>query len=373
MNDFHIHHAGCDHSVPETMRACRYAGKRQNMTIDTIPVPKIGEGEALVRAVASGVCRSDWHLWNGDWGWAGLELPEKATLGHEIAGVVVKTGPGVKHVEPGMRVTIPFNLACGYCEYCRQGLQNLCDNLLSPVLIDGGGGWQQYIRIPTADVNCIPLPDGVDELTAAALGCRYMTAWRAIATRANVRGGEFVAVHGCGAVGLAGVQISTALGGRTIAIDIDDEKLFAAKHAGAFATINARGLSPAEVGAAVKQATGGAGAEVALDALGGTKTTLGGLFSLRKGGRLAQVGLTSSEDKGMVGLPLDLLVLQELSIVGSFGNPQSAYPSLMGLVTAGKLDPKALVSREIGLEEVQDVLNDMDQFKTNGFIIITKF
>jgi propanol-preferring alcohol dehydrogenase len=355
------------------MRSCRYHGKRKNLTVETIALPVIGEDEALIKVVASGVCRSDWHLWNGDWAWLGLELPETTTLGHEIGGVIAAVGAGVRRVAPGMRVTVPFNYACGYCDYCRQGRQNLCNNALSPLHIEGGGGWQQYIRVPVADMNCVPLPDGVDEITAAALGCRYMTAWRAVADRAQVHGGEFVAVLGCGGVGLAAVQIAAALGGRPIAVDIDDIKLTKAREAGAVATVNARGLNPMQVGEAVKQASGGIGADVAVDALGGTRTTQGGLFSLRKGGRLAQVGLTSSDDQGMIALPMDMLVFQELTIVGSAGNPHSAYPRLLGLVASGKLDPKSLVSSEIGLEDVQGVLHEMDNYQTNGYVIITKF
>jgi propanol-preferring alcohol dehydrogenase len=369
MNDIETH----SHVHPETMRSCRYHGTRKHLTVENMPVPEIGEFDALVRVVASGVCRSDWHIWNGDWSWIGVQMPETTTLGHEVGGVIVRTGKSVKRVEPGMRVTIPFNLACGYCDYCRQGLQNLCDNLVNPLTLEGSGGWQAYMRVPGADMNCIPLPYGVDEMAAAALGCRYMTAWRAVADRAQVRGGEFVAVHGCGGVGLAAIQISAALGGRPIAVDIDDAKLAKAKEAGAVACVNARGLDPMQTGAAVKQAAGGAGAEVAVDALGGAKTTLGGLFSLRKQGRLAQVGLTTGDDKGMVNLPMDLVVFQELSIVGSLGNPQSSYPRLLGLVASGRLDPKGLVSRQIGLDEVEGVLNDMDNYNTSGYVIITKF
>jgi D-arabinose 1-dehydrogenase-like Zn-dependent alcohol dehydrogenase len=360
-------------TLATTMLSCRYHGKRERVTVDTVPVPVIGEADALVRVVASGICRSDWHLWNGDWSWFGANVPNPTTLGHEVGGVVERVGSGVKRVVPGTRVTIPFNIACGYCPYCREGRQNICDNPSSYFRVEGAGGWQQYMRVPTADLNCIPLPTGIDELTAAALGCRYMTAWRAVADRGAVRGGESLVVHGCGGVGLAAVQIGAALGARVIAVDIDDSKLALAKRSGAAETLNARGLNPMEVGGAVKKANGGPGADVALDALGSSKTTLGALFSLRKGGRVSQVGLTSGEDKGSVTVPMDLVVLMELQIVGSYGNPHSAYPTLLGLVAAGRLKPKELVSREVGLEDVDSVLHDMDDFKTTGYVIITRF
>lgn len=365
--------ACCDQEIPTSMRACRYHGRRAPLRVETVSVPEIGPDEALVKVVASGICRSDWHLWAGDLNWLGIEMPDQAVLGHEIGGVIVKTGADVKHVEKNMKVTIPFNLACGYCEYCRKGSQHLCLHQQIPLFIKGGGGWQEYIRVPIADVNCVPLPEGVDELTAAALGCRYMTAWRGVTDRGNVKGGEVAVIIGCGGVGLAAVQISSVFGARVIAVDIDDEKLKLAKTNGAFATLNARGLEPHQVGEAVKQLAGGLGVDVSIDALGGTRTSLAGLFSLRKGGRHVQIGITGAEDKGFVNVPMDIITLQELSIIGSQGNPQSAYPKLLDLVACGKLTPKSLVSREIGLDEVQGVLDDMEQFKTNGYVIITKF
>jgi D-arabinose 1-dehydrogenase-like Zn-dependent alcohol dehydrogenase len=136
-----------------TMRAARVDGVRQPVHVAEVPVPEIGADDALVRVVASGICRSDWHLWNGDWGWLGMKLPQPAVLGHEIGGVVAAAGSGVRQIKPGMRVTIPFNMACGWCPYCRDGRQNLCDNAQFPMLLEGSGGWAQYVRVPTADLN----------------------------------------------------------------------------------------------------------------------------------------------------------------------------------------------------------------------------
>ena len=140
-------------------------------------------------------------------------------------------GANVRRTSPGARVAVPFNLACGFCPYCRDGRQNLCDNAAFPMLLQGSGGWAQYPRVPTADLNCIPLPAGVDELAAAALGCRYMTAWRGVRTRGGIRGGETVLVLGCGGVGLAAIEIANALGGRVVAADIDPAKLKIAEEA----------------------------------------------------------------------------------------------------------------------------------------------
>jgi len=357
-----------------TMKAAQLAGVRGEVTVKDLQIPEVGPDDALVRVVASGICRSDWHLWNGDWEWLGLRVKPGAVLGHEIGGVVEAVGANVRSVRPGQRVTVPMNLACGHCHHCSRGEQNICDNAAFPHFIPGSGGWAQYMRAPNANLNCIALPDGVDELTAAALGCRYMTAWRAIQNRGSLKGGESVAVFGCGGVGQAAIEIATALGGRVIAIDVDDAKLARAREIGASEVVNARGLSPEKTGELVCRVTDrGAGVDLAVDALGASATVNSALHSLRKGGRLAQVGLTSQEEKGAIGIPIDMLVFKELDIRGSSGNPQSQYDELLGLVASKKLNPTALVSREVALADVQSVLHDMDKFKTDGYVIITDF
>ncbi|WP_210251867.1 alcohol dehydrogenase catalytic domain-containing protein [Agrobacterium tumefaciens] len=357
-----------------TMKAAKIAGVRGEISVADVQIPELGPDDALVRVVASGICRSDWHLWNGDWEWVGMKLQPGAVLGHEIGGIVEAVGSNVKSVRAGQRVTVPFNLACGHCHHCSRGEQNICDNAAVPHLIPGSGGWAQYMRAPNANLNCIPLPDGVDELTAAALGCRYMTAWRAIQNRGALRGGETVAVFGCGGVGQAAIEIAASLGGRVIAIDVDDAKLARAKEIGAHDVVNAKGLSPEKTGEAVCQITErSAGVDLAVDALGSIATVHGALHSLRKGGRLSQVGLTSQAEKGIVAVPMDMIVLKELEIRGSLGNPQSEYGDLLGLVASRKLNPTALVSRTVSLSDVGSVLHDMDSFKTSGYVVITDF
>lgn len=357
-----------------TMRAAQAAGIRGRITVNDVQIPELEPDDTLVRVIASGICRSDWHLWNGDWDWLGLKLTPGAVLGHEIGGIVEAVGSNVRSVRPGQRVTVPFNLACGHCHHCSRGEQNICDNAAYPHFIPGSGGWAEYVRVPNANLNCVPLPDGVDETTAAALGCRYMTAWRAVQSRGALKGGETVAVFGCGGVGQAAIEIAVALGGRVIAIDVDEAKLARAKHIGAGHGINARGMSPEKVGEAVRRVTDrDAGADLAVEGLGSLATVHAALHSLRKGGRLAQVGLTSQEDRGVVAIPLDMVVFKELDIRGSSGNPQSQYDELLGLVAAGRLNPTALVSRTIALDQVELVLHDMDSFRTNGYVIITDF
>ena len=356
------------------MLAAQMSGIRSPLTVAAMPVPEIDQDDALVKIVASGVCRSDWHIWNGDWVWNGINPPEGGVLGHEIGGVVEAIGSRVTSVRPGDRVTVPFHLSCGRCHSCLRGRQNLCDDGASGNLFAGSGGWAEYMRVPNADLNCVTLPDEVGELTAAALGCRFMTAWRSVREQGRVQGGETAVIVGCGGVGLAAVEIAACLGAEVIAVDVDDAKLKIAREAGARATVNAKGLDAEAVGEAVRQLTpANRGSDLAVDALGLQHTFSTALYSLKKGGRLAQVGLTSQDEKGFARVPLDLIVMRELEIIGSLGNPHWAYQNLMSLVAQRRLRPEKLISRQIRLGEVESILRDMDTFKTSGYVIITSF
>lgn len=361
-------------SPNQKMLVAQATGVRSPVKVMSVPVPEIGPEDALVRIQASGICRSDWHIWNGDWGWFGVVMPEGGVLGHEIGGVVEKVGSRVTTIKVGQRVTVPFHLACGKCPSCQRGHMNRCDDGASTNGTNGSGGWAEYMRVPGADLNCIPLPNEVSTLTAAALGCRYMTGWHAVHDQGALLGGETAAIFGCGGVGMAAIEVAVCLGGDVIAVDVDDAKLAQARQLGARATINAKGLSSEQVGQAVKDLTvAGAGADMTVDALGLQHTVLAGVYSLRKGGRLAQVGLTSQAEKGMASVPVDQIVSRELRIVGSVGNPHWGYQQLLTLVAQGRLRPERLISKEIKLSEVEAILHDMDTFKTTGYVVITDF
>src|SRR5262249_34112525 len=201
------------------------------MVVKDWPEPKCPADGAVVRVEASGICRSDWHLWQGDWVWIGFKPRVPTGLGHEFAGVIEEGGKGVKTVKPGARGGGPVGQGVGMCADCRTGHSNLC---LGP----GAGGYARYGVLNHADFNCAPLPDKIDFVEASSMGCRYVTAFHGILDQGRVQADETVVVYGCGGVGLSAIQIATALGARVNAVDLDDRKIELASEAGASDVIN---------------------------------------------------------------------------------------------------------------------------------------
>jgi D-arabinose 1-dehydrogenase-like Zn-dependent alcohol dehydrogenase len=350
------------------VKAARLVEIAQPLEIENVPVPDPGPREAIVKVALEGICRTDWHTWQGDWSWVGLAPPLPITMGHEFAGEVVEVGHEVSSVRVGDRVAVPFHEACGKCGYCRAGRTNLCD-ALEFLGMTHDGGYAEFVRVVNADLNCVTLPETVSYEAAAALGCRFMTAWHAVQHQANLRAGEWLAVHGVGGIGLSAVQIGAAMGAAVIAVDLDERKLQVAREQGAALVIDARDGDVAE---RIKEATGG-GADVCLGGLGAASLVQAALMSLRKGGRLVQVGLTSKAEQGIVGIPLDELIEAELTIIGSVGNPHMHLPALLALAGDGRLRPEALITERIALEQAQDVLERMTTFDTVGFSLIDQF
>jgi alcohol dehydrogenase len=301
---------------------------------------------------ATGVCRSDWHGWMGHDD--AIALPH--VPGHEFAGVVAAVGPSVRGVTPGDRVTAPFCCGCGACEPCRLGHTQVCERDYQPGF-SGWGSFAERVLVPVADLNCVPLPDGLGFEAAAALGCRFMTAFAAVGERGGVRAGDWLAVHGCGGVGLSAVMLGRALGARVVAVDVAPGPLARARELGAEHVLDA-----SEAAAAIRELTGG-GAHVSIDAIGGAATAAASVRSLRKRGRHVQVGLLAGAERGVggVGIPLAELISRELEIAGVHGMPVSGYPALLRLVASGAVDPARLIGRRIALEEAGAALAAMDR------------
>ena len=192
------------------MKAAVMTKFRAPLEVRELPDPTPGPKDALVRVEGCGICRSDWHLWQGDWKWVGVEVNLPLVMGHEFGGVVEAVGSEVNNFKPGDRVTAPFHMSCGHCEYCYRGRSNLCQTH-GVIGTNFNGSYGRLVLVPNATVNLVRLPDEVDFLSAAAIGCRYMTAYHGVVDQAKVRPGEWVAVFGIGGVGLSAVQIASTL------------------------------------------------------------------------------------------------------------------------------------------------------------------
>jgi D-arabinose 1-dehydrogenase-like Zn-dependent alcohol dehydrogenase len=319
--------------------------------------PSPPPGGVVVEVVATGLCRSDWHAWKGYS--SGIALPH--VPGHEFAGTVAAVGTGVGGARPGDRVTVPFVCACGRCPACLAGDHQVCERQRQPGF-DYWGSYADLVVVPDADVNLVALPDGLDFAPAAALGCRFATAFRALVTQARIRPGEWLAVFGCGGVGLSAVMIGVAAGARVVAVDVSPTALEHAGRLGAAVCINAKVVDPVE---AVLAATGG-GAHVATDALGSEGTCTAALLSLRRRGRHVQIGLLSRRPV----LPVDRIIGYELEVRGSHGMAAHAYPELLRLVSSGMLRPDLLVTETIGLAEAAAALSTMDTPGPGGIRLI---
>jgi D-arabinose 1-dehydrogenase-like Zn-dependent alcohol dehydrogenase len=350
------------------MKAAVLEQFQKPLVIRELPDPKPGVRDAVIRVEANGICRSDWHGWMGDWEWIGFKPTPPRVLGHEFCGVVEETGREVKRFKRGDRVVAPFNLGCGSCEHCLAGHQNTCANMRA-LGFHFDGGYGRMSMIPDADLNLVNLPESIAFVEAASLGCRFMTSFHGVVDRARVEAGEWVAVHGCGGIGLAAIHIASALGANVIAVDIDDRKLTMARELGAQFAVNAAKDKAPE---AVQQISQG-GVHVSIDALGEAVTCINSIMSLRSRGRHLQIGLTTMKEKGQVAIPIDMLVTRELSVIGTIGMQPPRYPTMLRMVESGKLRPGRMVGRTVAIEEASDVLSSMTQYGTIGVTVINKW
>jgi alcohol dehydrogenase len=330
-----------------TMRAVRYERAGVRPGVERLPVPECPPDGAIVRVEATGVCRSDWHAWRGH-----DPVPLPHVPGHEFAGSVVEIGDQVTGFGIGSRVTAPFVNGCGHCRWCRGGDAQVCPDQTQPGFTHPGSH-AEYVVIRAADFNLVALPDAVDAVTAAALGCRFATAWRALTAHVSVGPGREVGVFGCGGVGLSAVMIAVALGARVTAVDLSPAALARAAELGATTTIRSGDPAPSVV-----EATGG-GVHVSVDALGSPATADAAVRSLRRRGTHVQVGLMLG-DAVRAPLPWDRVIAWELTVVGSHGMAAVDYPAMLAMVADGRLRPGDLVGAVVDLDGAIDALVAMD-------------
>ncbi len=335
------------------------------LKIAQIDDPTADANGVVIRVEASGICRSDWH------GWLGHD-PDIRRLphvpGHELAGTVEEAGKRVTKWAKGDRVTVPFVCGCGRCPECDSGNHQICDHQTQPGFTHWGS-FAEFVEIKNADVNLVALPDEMSCVTAASLGCRFATSFRAVVAQGRVAPGEWVAVHGCGGVGLSAVMIACAHGAKVIAIDIDTKALDFAKKIGAAALIDASETDG--VAERIHELTG-RGAHLSIEALGSATTAANSIRCLRKRGRHIQVGLLAGDDY-RPRLPMELVIGRELEILGSHGMQAHRYGEMLTMIMSGLLEPQSLIGKTVALEDAPRELEAMSRYDAVGITVIDRF
>ncbi|MER5955308.1 zinc-dependent alcohol dehydrogenase family protein [Streptomyces sp. NPDC001893] len=340
------------------MRAVVFEKFGERAEVREVPDPVPAPHGVVVRVEATGLCRSDWHGWMGHD--PDIRLPH--VPGHELAGVVEAVGADVRDRRPGDRVTVPFVCACGTCASCEAGDHQVCERQTQPGFTHWGS-FAEYVALDHAAVNLVDVPDELSSATAAGLGCRFATAFRAVVAQGRVAAGEWVAVHGCGGVGLSAVMIAAASGARVVAVDVSPAALDLARTFGAAHCLNASEVP--DVAAAVRELTGG-GAHLSLDALGSPVTCAASVGGLRRRGRHVQVGLLPQDPV----VPMGRVIGLELELLGSHGMAAHAYPRMLEMVRAGILRPDLLVTSTIALDAAPAALEAMGTAPGAGVTII---
>eukprot|EP00667_Euglena_gracilis_P008410 EG_transcript_8525 len=350
------------------MRAAVYRQFHGPIAVEEVARPTAPSGGVVLKVRATGVCRSDWHGWvghDGDVVAHGLPF----IPGHELAGEVAEVGPGVERFQLGDRVAVPFILSCGACVECGRGRPTICADQQQPGFTTLGS-FAEYIAVPRADRNLCHIPAGVSFKAAAALGCRMTTAYRAVVQQGRLQPTDFLAVFGCGGVGLSAIMIAKAHGAAAIiAVDTNKASLEVARSLGATAVVDA-GLGSEHVRQQVRDLTEGRLADVTVDAAGFRETCENAVWCARRGGRVVQVGLPLAEAPS---IPMARVAGWELEVVGSHGIDASAMPDILRMVAEGQLDPERLIGQEVTLEQGAAALMEMDSASPVGMTMITSF
>jgi alcohol dehydrogenase len=330
-----------------TLRAVVFEEFGGTLALQQVPAPEPARDGVVVEVRATGVCRSDWHAWQGHD--SNVSTPHVA--GHELAGTISALGEDVHGWAIGDRVTVPFVCGCGGCAECARGDQQVCAHQFQPGSTHWGS-FADFVAIERAQVNLIALPDWLDYAPAAALGCRFGTAFRAVLRQGSVRAGEWVSVYGCGGAGLSAVSLARAAGAKVIAVDLSPRALELVRGFGVEHTVNASRTDPV---AAIAEITGG-GTHLSLDCAGSAASAAASVKSLRTKGRHVQVGLLH----GPVPIPMDAVIGRELRILGSHGIQAHEYPELLRTVQESDIDLEALIGKRITLDDVPAALTVMN-------------
>ncbi|GIT92463.1 alcohol dehydrogenase [Jannaschia pagri] len=340
------------------MRAAVLREYNAPLSIEEVPDPVCPPDGVVLRVEACGVCRSDWHGWVGEH----PRVKPGQIGGHEYCGEVIEAGPNATHAVGDMLVA-PFILSCGSCPQCRSGASNTCLDQRLPGFVEPGA-FAEYVAVPR-DFNLARLPEGLSATVAAGLGCRVTTSWHALTGRAALQGGEWLAIHGTGGIGLSAALLGKALGAHVVVVDVVQEKLDHAMGLGMDAAV----LAGETTAAQIKDITGG-GAHVSIEALGIPATVNASLECLRPMGRHVQVGLPTGHTARM-DVNMSAVYQGNLALYGTRGMPSWRYPSLLGLITSGAVDISPMIAREVALSDVSDELAAFNGPTPPGVAIVT--
>lgn len=344
------------------MKAAVLNAPKTPLAIEELTIDEPIAGEALVRVVAAGVCHSDLHFIEGTYPG---RLP--MVLGHEVAGVVEKVGPGVTHVKAGDRVIMGFVQPCGHCKYCDAGRPNLCQTRTTarpadrPILkrgdqavsgMAGTAGFAQQSVMPATGL--VQVPDGIGLDVAALVGCSVMTGYGAVVNTAKVEPGSTVAVVGAGGVGLNIIQAARLAGAsRIIAVDMVEAKLAVAKQFGATDVVNAGDTDPVKK---VQELTGG-GADFTFEAIGLKVTAEQAYAMAGRGGTAVIVGMIPPMDQISIS---GMIWMQEKTLKGSYYGSARFHadmPRIFDLYRQGKLNIEGLVTKRFPLEGINEAFD----------------
>ena len=343
------------------MRAIYFEEFNCPLSIKDLPIPTPSPKGVVIKVEATGLCRSDWHAYVGHD--PDIKLPH--VPGHEFAGTIHTVGAQVKNFHPSDRVTVPFVNGCGECEYCKSNNAQVCPTQTQPGFTHYGS-FAEYVAIENSDFNLIKLPPEIDFNTAAALGCRFATAYRGLIARAQLQPNQTVAIFGCGGVGLSALMIAKALGAKTICIDINDQTLAKCQELKADYIINSATTDPVKK---IQELTNNQGADIAIDALGSEQTAIQSVLSLKRRGKHLQLGLLLTPTN-TTPMPMARTIAYELDLLGSHGMAAVDYAQMLQLISTGKLNPQQLITKKVKLEEGPELLKNLDKNPSTGVVIL---
>jgi len=329
------------------MKAAIFKEPKKPLEIVEVAAPKIEkDDEAIIKVASCGLCHTD--LGYIDFGVPTFKKPP-IILGHEPAGVVQQIGAKVTHVQVEERVLIG-PITCGNCFFCRTGRENICESMMM-IGNNIDGAFAEYVKVPARAL--IKLPDPLPLRESCVISDAVISPYHAVKERAKVKLGDWVAIFGCGGVGINCIQWATLAGGLVIGIDIMDHKLKLAKELGAVGVINVKTVE--KVSKAIKGITGGMGVDVAMECIGNPETITQAFESVRAGGTVCVVGYSFKSP----ALNAARLMYKEIELSGSVAGIIPDYYKVFDLIKNGRFKIDQLITSRYPLEKINDALDEL--------------